>query len=123
MEVKAKTIQIRKIRKDEKRHGLLDSGATNNVREVKKKDNLKGLVPIEVEEGFDSEVKADLFMNMYGTIIGPEGTETIVSTHEAIAPGYSLVWKSKEELIMSKNGKILPVEVHNGTPALPMKCV
>ena len=33
MEVKAKTIKIRKIKKDEKRYRLLDSGATNNVRE------------------------------------------------------------------------------------------
>ena len=30
-------IKIRKICKDEKRFGLLDSGATNNVREAKKK--------------------------------------------------------------------------------------
>ena len=58
-------------------------------------------------------------MNTYGTIIGPEGTETIVSMHEAIAAGYSFVSKSKEELIMEKNGKVLPVEVHNGTPVLP----
>ena len=119
MDVKAKTIKIRKIRKDEKRYGLLDSGATNNVREVKKKESLKGLVPIEVEVAFDSEVKANLFMNTYGTIIGPEGTETIVSIHEAVEAGYSFVWKSKEELIMEKNGKVLPVEVHNGSPVLP----
>ena len=36
MEVKAKTIKIKRINKDRKRYGLLDSGATNNVREVKK---------------------------------------------------------------------------------------
>ena len=68
---------------------------------------------------FDSEVKADLFMNRYGTIIGPEGTETIVSMHEAIEAGYSFAWKSKDELIMSKNRERSPVEVHNGIPALP----
>ena len=119
MDVKAKTIEIRKVRKDERRYGLLDSGATNNVREVKKKESVKGLIPIEVEVAFDSEVKADLFVNRYGTIIGPEGTETIVSTHEAVSAGYSVVWKSKDELIMSQNGEKLPVEVHNGTPALP----
>ena len=119
MDVKAKTIKIRKVRKDERRYGLLDSGATNNVREVKKKASLKGLVPIEVEVAFDSEVKADLFMNRYGTIVGPEGTETIVSMHEAIEAGYSFAWKSKDELIMSKDGESLPVEVHNGTPVLP----
>ena len=84
MDVKAKTIKIRKIRKDERRYGLLDSGATKNVREVKTKESLKGLVPIEVEVAFDSEVKTDLFMNRYGTIIGPDSTETIVSMHKAI---------------------------------------
>jgi len=119
MEVKAKTIKIKRINKDEKRYGLLDSGATNNVRELKKKESLKGLVPIEVEIAFDSEVKADLFMNPEGTIIGPEGTETIVSVHEAIAAGWEFCWKTKDEVIMTKNGKTLPVEVINGTPVLP----
>ena len=74
---------------------------------------------MEVEVAFDSEVKADLFMNTYGTIIEPEGTETIVSMHEAVEAGYSFVWESKEELIMEKNGKVLPVEGHDGIPVLP----
>jgi hypothetical protein len=86
---------------------------------VKRNESLKVLVPMEVEVAFDSEVKADLFMNAGGTIVGPEGTETIVSVHEAIAAGYSFVWKTKDEVTMSKNGKVLPVEVHNGTPVLP----
>ena len=60
-------------------------------------------------------------MNPEGTIIGPEGTETIVSVHEAIAAGYSFYWKTKDEVIMSKNGKVLPVEVHNGTYACATK--
>ena len=80
---------------------------------------MKGLVPIEVEVAFDSGVKADLFMNAYGSIVGPEGTETIVSMRKAIEAGYSFVWRSKEELIMSKNGKVLPVEVHHRIPVLP----
>ena len=58
-------------------------------------------------------------MNPYGTIVGPEGTETIVSTHEAVKAGYQVTWKSKEELIMTKDGVKLPVEVHNGTAVLP----
>ena len=58
-------------------------------------------------------------MNPEGTIIGPEGTETIVSVHEAIAVGYKFYWETKDEVIMSKNGKRLPVEVQNGTPVLP----
>ena len=58
-------------------------------------------------------------MNAERTLIGPEGTETIVSMHEAIEAGYSFVWKSNKVLIMPKNGKVLPLEVHNGKPALP----
>ena len=119
MEVKAKTIKIKRINKDEKRYGLLDSGATNNVREAKKKESLKGFKPVEVEIAFDSEVRASLVMNPEGTIIGPEGTETIVAVHEAIELGYSFYWKAKDEAIMTKNGKRLPVEVQNGTPVLP----
>ena len=41
------------------------------------------MIPIEVEMAFDSYVKAKLFMTRSGTIVGPKGTETIVSTHEA----------------------------------------
>jgi hypothetical protein len=120
MDIKAKTIKIRKIKGNERRYGLIDSGATNNVREAKAKENLKGLVPNEVEVAFESEVKADLFMNCFGTIIGPEGTETIVSMHELIEAGYSRVWQTKTEVVLQKKeGIALPVEVHNGTPVLP----
>ena len=100
IEGQVKTIEIRKTCKDEKRKGLLDSGATNNVREVKINESLKGLVPIKVEIAFDSEVKADLFMNAGGTIVGPESTETTVSVHEATAAGYSFILKTKDEAIM-----------------------
>ena len=81
---------------------------------MKKKESVKGLIPIEVEVAFDPEIKADLFMNRYGAIIGPEGTKTFVSMHEAVEASYSVVWKSKDELIMSKNGEKLTVEVHKG---------
>ena len=57
MEVKAKTIKVKRINKDEKRYGLLDSGATNNVREVKKRESLTGRKPVEVEIAFDTEVR------------------------------------------------------------------
>ena len=57
---------------------------------MKKKDSAKGLIPIEVEVAFESEVEADLFTNRFGTIIGPEGTETIVSMHEAVEAGYDI---------------------------------
>jgi hypothetical protein len=119
MDVKAKTIKVKRINKDEKRYGLLDSGATNNVREVKKKDNLAGCKPVEVEIAFDTEVLKSLVMNPEGTIIGPEGTETIVAVHEAVEVGYSFIWNTPEEVIMSRNGEVLPVEVQHGTPVLP----
>ena len=91
MEAKAKTIKVKRINKDEKRYGLLDSGATNNVREVKKKESLAGCKPVEVEVAFDTKVRKSLVMNPEGTIIGPEGTETIVSVHEAVEIAYSFL--------------------------------
>ena len=81
---------MRKVRQNKKMNGLLDSGATNNVRELKKNEDYKGLIPIEVELAFDSKVKTDLFMNTYGAIIGPEGTKTVVSTHEVVKAGYDV---------------------------------
>ena len=57
-------------------------------------------------------------MNTYGTIIGPEGNETIVSTHEVAKAGYQVTWEDKEELIVTKDGERLPGDVHNGTPVL-----
>jgi hypothetical protein len=119
MEVKAKTIKIKRINKDEKRYGLLDSGATNNVREVKKRENLAGCKPVEVEIAFDTEVLKSLVINPEGTIIGPEGAETIIAVHEAVEAGYSFIWNTPEEVIMSRSGEVLPVEVQHGTPVLP----
>ena len=113
-----KAIKIKKFRKNEKRFGLLDSGATNNVRELKKKENFKGLVPIEVEVAIDSEVKAELLMNPERTIIGPEGAETIASMNELVKAGYEVDWK-KGNLVVAKGDIILPVEVRSGTPVLP----
>ena len=119
MEIKAKTIKVKRISKDEKRYGLLDSGATDNVREVKKKESLAECKPVEVEIAFDTEVRKSLVMNPEGTIIGPEGTKTIVAVHEAIEVGYSFHWKTADEVIMSRNGEVLPGEVQHGTPVLP----
>ena len=118
-DAKAKTIKVKRINKDEKRYGLLDSGATNNVRAVKKRESLAGCKPVEVEIAFDTEVLKSLVMNPEGTIIGPEGTETIIAIHEAVEAGYSFIWNTPEEVIMSKNGEVLPVEVQHGTPVLP----
>ena len=99
---------------------MLDSGTTNNVREAKKKENYKGLVPIEVEVAFDSDIKAELFMSPYGAIIGPERTETIVSMYELVKAGYEVTWK-KKEMIVTKDGQRLPIEVKNGTQFSQMK--
>ena len=101
-----------------KRFGLLDSGAANNVREAKKKENFKGLVPIEIEVAFDNEVKAERSMNPEGTIVGPEGTETIVSMNEMVKAGNGVDWK-KGNLVVAKGDVILPVEVRSGAPVLP----
>ena len=46
-EGKVKAIKSKKFCKDEKRFGLLDSGATNNVRDVKKKENYKDLFQLK----------------------------------------------------------------------------
>ena len=69
---------------------MLDSGATHNVRAIRKGEDYQSLVPIEVQVAFDSEVKAELFMNRQGTIIGPEGTESIVSARELVKAGYDV---------------------------------
>ena len=58
-----KAFRNKKSEQEEGRYGLLDSGATHNVREMKKDEDYEGIVPIEVEVAFDSEVKAELFMN------------------------------------------------------------
>ena len=49
--------------KTEEMYGLIDSGATHNVRELKENEDYRGLFPIEVEVAFNSEVKIALFMN------------------------------------------------------------
>ena len=54
---------------------MLDSGATNIVREAKENDNFKGAVTIEVEVAFESEATAELYINPEGTIIRPDGQQ------------------------------------------------
>ena len=71
---------------------------------MKKNESMKGLIPIEVEVAFESEVKAELYINRFGTIVGPEGTETIVTLSEAIEAGYEVVRKTKEECVITKDG-------------------
>ena len=71
LDAKVKTIRINKATSSG-RKGLLDSGATNNVREVKRDEDFDGVVPIEVSVAFESEVQAQLFINRERAILGPK---------------------------------------------------
>ena len=84
---KVKTIRIKRVGQEQIKYGLLDSGATHNVRAIRSDEDYESLVPVEVQVAFDSEVKTELFMNREGAIIGPKGTETIVSVHEVVRAG------------------------------------
>ena len=98
----------------------MDSGATNNVREIEDGEDLKGIVPIDVEVAFDGLVNTQLFMTKEGTTLGPEGTEAILSMNLLVEElGYYVSWEEGKIEVMSKDGYQLPVEVVNGTPMLP----
>ena len=54
-----------------------------------------------------------------GTILGPKGTETIVSMNLLVEElGYEVTW-TEGRLKVTKGDEELPVEVMNGTPMLP----
>ena len=93
LDATVKTIRIN-IATSQGRKGILDSGATNNVREVKKDEDFDGVVPIEVSVAFESEVQAQLFINREGAILGPKVTETLVSMHALVEVGLEVSWKS-----------------------------
>ena len=97
---------------------MLDYGATNHVREVKRNESYKRLTPIEVEVAFDPKVKAKLFMNPCGTIIGPEVTETIASMNGLVKAGYEVA-SYTGELIVAKDGERLSVKIRSGIEVLP----
>jgi hypothetical protein len=113
-----KVIKVKRVSNDE-RWGLLDSGATNNVREWEESDKSEDLVPIQVEVAFESVVPTELFITKQGTILGPKGTESILSMNLLVEElGYSINWK-EGNLEVSKDGEVLPVELKGGTPSLP----
>ena len=118
LDVNVKTIKITKC--VDIRYGLLDSGATNNVREVEEEgEDLSSVIPIEVEVAFEGSVKAELYMNKEGTILGPKGTETIVSMSALIEElGYKVEWE-EGACQVTKGEETLPVEIKSGTPMLP----
>ena len=59
-----------------------------------------------MEVAFNSEVKSKLFINKRGTIVCPEGTETIVSVSEANA-GYKVEWKGENSLLQKEMSNFL----------------
>jgi len=122
--VNVKAIKIKRLNEDLK-FGLLDSGATNNVRAIKDNEDMSFASPIEVEVAFDSEVQAQLFINREGTILGPKGTESIVSMNLLVKElQYEVQWTEGSLKVSKGEGKdeeVLPVEVVNGTPMLPNK--
>ena len=89
---KIKTIRIKKINHEEQRFGIIDSGATHNVREVRDDDQLERMTPTEVQVAFE-RIHQGLYINEHGTVIGPKGTESIVSTHEVTKIGYEIKWE------------------------------
>ena len=88
------------------------------MRELKANEDYRGLFPIEVEVAFNSEVNIALFMNKRGTIIGPEGTETIVCMNDLAMAGWKVSW-TEEVIEISKGNIVLPIEFRNGQPVLP----
>ena len=57
-------------------------------------------------------------MNKRGTIIGPEGTETIVCVNDLVKAGWKVDW-TEEGLEISKGDTVLPIELRSGQPVLP----
>jgi flagellar motility protein MotE (MotC chaperone) len=68
---------------------------------------------------FESVVPTELFITKQGTILGPKGTESILSMNLLVEElGYCFSWK-EGKLEVSKDGESLPVEIKGGTPSLP----
>ena len=57
-------------------------------------------------------------MNRRGTIIGPEGTETIACMNDLAKAGWKVHW-TKEGIEISKGNMVLPIELRSGQPVLP----
>ena len=114
---KVKTIRKKKSLQSKERFGIIDSGATHNVREIKDEEDVQRLTPTEVLVAFDQKIQKGLFINQSGTVIGPKGTESIISMNEVIKIGYE-VKSTKDEVIVSKGGKILPIHVKDGAPIM-----
>jgi hypothetical protein len=63
-------------------------------------------------------------MNKSGTIIGPKGTETIISMSELVKIGYDIQWNKGDigsKAVVSKKGKTLPIHIKDATPTMPQE--
>jgi hypothetical protein len=90
------------------------------VREVQEKEEYHTLIPIDVQVACSSEVKTKLFMTKFGTIVGPKGTETIISMSDLTKAGWNVSWKDGKVEI--SKGKIkLPVQIKGSTQVLPIR--
>ena len=87
-----KALRIKGDKEEDEKYGLLDSGATHCVREVQDQEEYHSLIPRKVKVAFESKVETRLFMTRHGTIVGPKGTETIVSVNDLAKTGWKVVW-------------------------------
>ena len=115
-----KAIRIKEERNPEEQYGLLDSGASHCVREAKDDEKFHSLIPIKVNVAFKSKVESQLFMTRQGTIVGPKGTETIVSMNELAKIGCKVVWIG-DRVDITKGRTKLPAIIKGNTPVLPLR--
>jgi hypothetical protein len=120
LRTKIKAFKIKDDDEDGERYGLLDSGPTHCVREVQEKEEYHTLIPIDVQVAFSSEVKTKLFMTKFGTIVGPKGTDTIISMSDLTKAGWNVLW-ADGKVEISKGRIKLPVQIKGNTPVLPIK--
>ena len=78
------------------------------------------MIPIKVRVAFESKVESQLFMTRQGTIVGPKGTETIVSMNELVKIGWKVVWVG-DKVDITKGRTKLPATIEGNTPVLPLK--
>jgi len=112
-----KTIRVKSTSIKTDRRGLIDSGATNPVRELESEEELMTCQPVNVEVAFKEEVESVLMINEWGTVIGPQGTETILPMNDMVQwLKCNVTWKDHELTIVHPEHGDLEVEVINGTP-------
>ena len=114
-----KALRVKDDKEEDEKYGLLDSGATHCVREVQEEERYS-LIPIKVKVAFESKVETWLFMTRHGTIVGPKGTETLVSVNDLAKTGWKVVWIG-DKVEITKGRTKPPVTIKGNTPVLPLK--